>query len=869
MLYKRVIIVLFLLIISFCTITSVSANNLDDDTLDNVCGDLIGIDNLEEAIEINGVESEDMLNSDDGTFTALQDKIDNAIEGSTITLENDYSYDANFESSNGVKVNKILTIDGNGHAIDGLSKSRLLLIEKSNVMLKNIVFRNGYSNYGGAVYWKGTYGLMFDCNFTNNSASYSAGAVYWTGDEGVLSNCKFSQCYGEYGGAICWVKDNGIVTSSDFIKCNSTANGGAVYWYADEGNLSYCTFADCSGNHGGAVYWWGDEGFLINSNFTRCRVTDEEDVESNYGGAIDWVGANGHAIGCNFANCTSIYCGGAIYWSGYKGNLINCNFTDNINNHNINSDGAVYWYGNEGIVTNCNFINCFGCLGGGIGFTGKFNIISNCYFFNCSAINYGGAIYLQQSNNTVTNCNFVNCFSKGNGAAIAWLGGGNYGENDKPYDNTITNCNFNNCSADYYGGAITVEGSNGGYNGGSDVNFIISNNNFTNCRARFSAGAINWKSLTGTIFNCNFNNCSSIKNGGAIYGGSSSGGFVKDCIFNNNHAINGGATYRITAIDCNFTNNNAEEYGGAMYGGITNDGSVFKDNDAILDGKNTYNTTFSNLKLIVSNFNSTFNSGDKLIFTCTDNGLSISNVDILINVYKDDVLVGSYNCLSNNGWAVNLDAGSYIATCSIKNQVYELDPVKSALTIVPSSSTIFISAPSTVYNGDKYMILTLTDSKNNPISDEVLSINFNGVKTLKTDKNGQVKLSTNNLAPKTYAVTVTFAGNTNYLMSTKSAKFTVSKASVKLTASKKTFKRTEKTKKYTITLKNNKNKVMKNVKITLNVKGKNYSVKTNSKGQAMFKITNLKKKGKFKSTVKYAGDAYYNALSVKVTLTVR
>ena len=98
---------------------------------------------------------------------------------------------------------------------------------------------------------------------------------------------------------------------------------------------------------------------------------------------------------------------------------------------------------------------------------------------------------------------------------------------------------------------------------------------------------------------------------------------------------------------------------------------------------------------------------------------------------------------------------------------------------------------------------------------------------------------------------------------------TVKKATPKLTAKAKTFKKSQKVKKYTITLKTNEKKALKKVKVTIKVKGKTYKAKTNSKGKATFKITKLTKKGKSKATVKFAGNAYYKAVSKKVTITVK
>ena len=104
------IILLFVFIISLSCVSAVEDVNqtIYDDTNDLVSGE----DTLSVSL------SEDELSAkDDGTFTALQKKIDNAREGAIINLENDYKYDEGF-STDGITINKALTIEGNGYLLD-------------------------------------------------------------------------------------------------------------------------------------------------------------------------------------------------------------------------------------------------------------------------------------------------------------------------------------------------------------------------------------------------------------------------------------------------------------------------------------------------------------------------------------------------------------------------------------------------------------------------------------------------------------------------------------------------------------------------------------------------------------------------------
>ena len=189
---------------------------------------------------------------------------------------------------------------------------------------------------------------------------------------------------------------------------------------------------------------------------------------------------------------------------------------------------------------------------------------------------------------------------------------------------------------------------------------------------------------------------------------------------------------------------------------------------------------------------------------------------------------------------------------------------------VKTITAVTASKVSVVYGNSKNLVVTLKDSNGNVVSGKDISVKLNGkTYTKTTNSNGQAAIAIPNLVPKTYTASIAFSGDDNYAKSTGSAKVVVSKATPVLKAAKKTFKYTVKTKKYTVTLKTNKNKVMKNQWVALKVNKKVYKVKTNSKGQAIFKITKLNKKGTFTAVVKYAGNSYYNAKTVKSKIVVK
>ena len=371
--------------VSLFVISTVSAEEISNETISydsSLMTDSVSEYDLSMSLSDNEIQG----SADNGTFTDLQKKINNADAGSIIILENDYNYNSGFPTE-GISINKTLTIDGNGHVIDALGQSRIFFINSTKVTLNNIFFKNGNTtDNGGAIYWCGANGTINNCNFTNNIATQRAGAIYWSEPNGTINNSNFiNNTARKYsGGAIQWDYNsiNGTVNNCNFINNTGTQRGGAIYWYEVNGKMTNCNFTNNTSINGGAIFWDNNalNGVVENSSFIKNTGND--------GGAIYWYGAHGRMTNCNFTNNSGVN-GGAINWQRTYGLINNCNFTNNI----ATNGGAIYWEGTNGTENNCTFTcNIAESNGGAIYWFGTNGTISDSNFINNNATTNGGAI---------------------------------------------------------------------------------------------------------------------------------------------------------------------------------------------------------------------------------------------------------------------------------------------------------------------------------------------------------------------------------------------------------------------------------------------------------------------------------------------
>lgn len=637
----------------------------------------------------------------------------------------------------------------------------------------------------------------------------------------TVINCTFIGNSADYGGAV-----NGG-TGTTAINCtfkNNTAtftNGGALY----EANAINCTFEDnFAKKKGGAIY----NGSALNCNFTSNRANGTEDNDKDGGGAI----YNGSAVNCIFTKNISNYYGGAIYGDS----AINCTF---IENRATNYGGAI----SNGNAENCTFTNNSAKNGGAI----NWGSAKYCNFTDNKAITLsnsdGGAIYrigVNGYDGYVINCTFTN-------NRAAYQGGALFGQ--PGMELTVENCTFiNNTAQD--GGASYFTGA---------VNCIFIGNGVTKQNPSAGHGG----AVNGAHYN--ISNCTFINNTSSDYGGAVDGENCENCTFINNTAKYGGALCnqygQVSAENCTFINNSASVSGGALYKVEFNNCSF--ENNTVADEINDFYITPT---LTVYDFKTKYNSGERLFVTYTDSQGKVSgNGNVTVNIIKNGESLGIYHFLSGDGLLLDLDVGNYTAIFSIPDSTsttYRLITIEEAPTALNASNI------NVVYTNNKYLVVTLKDSYGKPIGNANLSITFNGLKNLKTDANGQVKLATKGLKPKTYTVLINYNGDGNYLKSTKSVKVLVKKAKPKITAKKKTFKKSLKVKKYKITLKYKKTPVKK-VKVSIKIGKKTFKAKTNNKGKAVFKIKKFKKKGTYKAKITFKGNKYFKKVTKKVKIKIK
>lgn len=146
-----------------------------------------------------------------------------------------------------------ITINGNGFWIDAKGHTRIFYINASDVVLNDIVFKNGNANGDNST----------------SSNKLQGGAILIEANNCKINNCTFTLNNATQGGAV-------------FIQNNAT---GTI--------INHSTFTENNATYGTAIYVNGSSNFLINDTQFNSNVAKR-------GGAVIVQGATGNIANSSF-----------------------------------------------------------------------------------------------------------------------------------------------------------------------------------------------------------------------------------------------------------------------------------------------------------------------------------------------------------------------------------------------------------------------------------------------------------------------------------------------------------------------------------------------------------------------------------------
>ena len=245
---RKLMIILILTIFLF-SIASVTAANTTDVMTSN--------DDSTQKNEIISKENEEIIkDGTTGTFAELKSDIEKTEAGSTLKLDKNHTCEDGFYTG-GITISKQITIDGRGHTIDAQGKASIFYVQANNVILKNIIFKNGkITRQGGAIYSTADEGSVSNCTFIGNSA-HQGGAIYHYGGYCTVSGCIFIGNSADDGGAILSNGEDNTVFGCTFIN-NTAKNAGDAICTINYLLGDYCWFGNTAENYDASLPIDGD-----------------------------------------------------------------------------------------------------------------------------------------------------------------------------------------------------------------------------------------------------------------------------------------------------------------------------------------------------------------------------------------------------------------------------------------------------------------------------------------------------------------------------------------------------------------------------------------------------------------------------------
>ena len=342
-----------------------------------------------------------LIKSEENNFKYLYGLLKNESE---IDLKTDIVLDDSEidEFKEGIKIDRNnVVINGNGHVIDGKNIARIFDITGKNVALKNIRFKNGYSEFGGWVQNRGVTDII-DCEFANDVSSDST--TIYNYSKASITNCRFNLKTANGSSyrillnskmARCYIKKcslkNELIFNMGFLIIDENERKLENNVSNDEGQIFIMSKKPQRENISDYIYnlTHGEKEITLNGDLildgkSILLDTDNLIIDGNHhvitsmhelglfkilgnnitlknmifkdshaeyvnGGAIESKGKNLRIENCIFENNSSLWSGGAIESDG------SLQIEDSIFIRNSAKNGAVITSGGDLKIVNCEF----------------------------------------------------------------------------------------------------------------------------------------------------------------------------------------------------------------------------------------------------------------------------------------------------------------------------------------------------------------------------------------------------------------------------------------------------------------------------------------------------------------------------------
>ena len=257
-----------------------------------------------------------------------------------------------------------------------------------------------------------------------------------------------------------------------------------------------------------------------------------------------------------------------------------------------------------------------------------------------------------------------------------------------------------------------------------------------------------------------------------------------------------------------------------------------------------------------------------------------ANLVVLLNDGKNHALEAKSIAITLNGKTytlttdkqgratlpVDLVPGKYVAKIQFKeDNIYLASSLSSNVVVNKLATALSAGDINIVYGDSASLVIVLKDAKGKVLAGKDISINLNGKDyALKTGNDGKATLPID-LLPGKYTSKIKFNGDNIYLASSVSSNIVVNKVATTLSANDINIIYGDSAN-LIITLKDNKNALLKGKDISINLNGNDFTVKTGNDGVATLPVDLIP--GKYIAKIRFNGDNIYLASSVSSNVVV-